>query len=110
MLVKCKEIEDVKAVKTAIERMGYGTYSLQDAVEMAEESTKNVQYLLGAIGGVALLVAAIGIMNTMMMSIFERTKEIGIIKVLGCRIDNIAGLFLAESAYIGLFGARWGLA
>ena len=56
---------------------------------MAEKSTQNVQYLLGAIGGVALLVAAIGIMNTMMMSIFERTKEIGIIKVLGCRIDNM---------------------
>lgn len=109
VLVKCKDIEDVKTVKNAIQDMGYGTYSLQDAVEMAEESTKNVQYLLGAIGGVALLVAAIGIMNTMMMSIFERTKEIGIIKVLGCRIDNIAGLFLAESAYIGLFGGALGL-
>ena len=109
VLVKCKEIEDVKTVKAAIEDMGYGTYSLQDAVKMAEDSTKNVQYLLGAIGGVALLVAAIGIMNTMMMSIFERTKEIGIIKVLGCRIDNIAGLFLTESAYIGLFGGALGL-
>ncbi len=109
VLVKCADIEDVKTVKNAISDMGYGTYSLVDAVEMAEESTKNVQYLLGAIGGVALLVAAIGIMNTMMMSIFERTKEIGIIKVLGCRIDNIAGLFLAESAYIGLFGGALGL-
>jgi ABC-type antimicrobial peptide transport system permease subunit len=110
VLVKVSNIEDVKPVKTAITEMGYGTYSLQDAVEMAEESTKNVQYLLGAIGGVALLVAAIGIMNTMMMSIFERTKEIGIIKVLGCRMDNIAGLFLAESAYIGFFGGALGLA
>lgn len=109
VLVKCENIEDVKIVKDAIQSMGYGTYSLQDAVEMAEQSTKNVQYLLGAIGGVALLVAAIGIMNTMMMSIFERTKEIGIIKVLGCRMDNIAGLFLAESAYIGLFGGALGI-
>ncbi len=109
VLVKCAEIEDVKSVKTAIAEMGYGTYSLQDAVEMAEKSTQNVQYLLGAIGGVALLVAAIGIMNTMMMSIFERTREIGIIKVLGCRIDNIAGLFLAEAAYIGLFGGALGM-
>ena len=109
VLVKCANIEDVKPVKNAITEMGYGTYSLQDAVEMAEKSTQNVQYLLGAIGGVALLVAAIGIMNTMMMSIFERTKEIGIIKVLGCRIDNIAGLFLAEAAYIGLFGGAMGM-
>ena len=109
VLVKCANIEDVKTVKNAIAEMGFGTYSLQDAVEMAEKSTQNVQYLLGAIGGVALLVAAIGIMNTMMMSIFERTKEIGIIKVLGCRIDNIAGLFLAEAAYIGLFGGALGM-
>jgi len=109
VLVKCADIESVKPVKDVITDMGYGTYSLQDAVEMAEKSTQNVQYLLGAIGGVALLVAAIGIMNTMMMSIFERTKEIGIIKVLGCRIGNIAGLFLAEAAYIGLFGGALGV-
>ena len=57
----------------------------------------------------SLLVAAIGIMNTMMMSIYERTKEIGIIKVLGCRMSNIAGLFLTEAAYIGFFGGALGL-
>jgi len=109
VLVKCESIEDVKAVKTAIENMGYGTYSTQDAVEMAEEQTARIRYLLGAIGGVSLLVAAIGIINTMMMSIYERTKEIGIIKVLGCRMGNIAGMFLAESAFIGLFGGAMGL-
>ena len=109
VLVKCESIDHVRPVKEQIEAMGYGTYSLQDAVEMAQESTKRVQYLLGAIGGVALLVAAIGIMNTMMMSIFERTREIGIIKVLGCRMGNIAGLFLAEAALIGLFGGALGL-
>lgn len=109
VLVKCEELSDVKAVKTAIENMGYGTYSMQDAVEMAEEQTARIQYLLGAIGGVSLLVAAIGIINTMMMSIYERTKEIGIIKVLGCRMSNIAGMFLAESAFIGLFGGGLGL-
>lgn len=109
VLVKCNELSDVKAVKTAIENMGYGTYSAQDAVEMAEEQTARIQYLLGAIGGVSLLVAAIGIINTMMMSIYERTREIGIIKVLGCRMSNIAGMFLAESAFIGLFGGALGL-
>ena len=109
VLVKCSDISDVKAVKTEIENMGYGTYSAQDAVEMAEEQTARIQYLLGAIGGVSLLVAAIGIINTMMMSIYERTKEIGIIKVLGCRMSNIAGMFLAESAFIGLFGGALGL-
>ncbi len=110
IMVKCDSIEDVKAVKEYIAGQGYGTYSLQDAVEMAEKQTEQIRYLLGAIGGVSLLVAAIGIMNTMMMSIYERTKEIGIIKVLGCKMSNIATLFLAEAAYIGLFGGALGLA
>lgn len=107
--VKCNSIDDVKSVKKVIEEMGYGTYSPIDAVEMAQEQTRQIQNLLGAIGAVSLLVAAIGIMNTMMMSIYERTKEIGIIKVLGCRMSNIASLFLAEAAFIGLFGGALGL-
>ncbi len=107
--VKCKDPETVKSVKAAIDEMGYGTNSLQDWIEQSEESMMQAQYLLGAIGGVSLLVAAIGIMNTMMMSIYERTKEIGIIKVLGCRMGNIVGLFLVEAAYIGFFGGAFGL-
>ena len=87
--------------------MGFGTSSLQDAVEQAEKQMQQIQYLLGLSAGVSLLVAAIGIMNTMMMSIYERTREIGIIKVLGCRMSNIAGLFLCEAAYIGFFGGAW---
>ncbi|MEG1548097.1 MAG: ABC transporter permease [Clostridia bacterium] len=107
--VKCADIDSVKSVRTQITELGYGTSSVQDAVEMAQKSTERIRYLLGAIGGVALLVAAIGIMNTMMMSIYERTKEIGIIKVLGCPMGNIVGLFLTEAAYIGLFGGAMGL-
>ncbi|NCB31723.1 MAG: ABC transporter permease, partial [Clostridia bacterium] len=79
--VKCESTEAVAPVKDAIDEMGFGTSSLQDAVEQAEKQMQQIQYLLGAIGGVSLLVAAIGIMNTMMMSIYERTREIGIIKV-----------------------------
>ncbi len=107
--VKCTSMEVVSDVKTAIEEMGYGTNSLQDSLEAMEKQTEQLRLLLGAIGGVALLVAAIGIMNTMMMSIYERTKEIGIIKVLGCRMGNIATLFLTEAAYIGFFGGALGL-
>ncbi|MEA4971542.1 MAG: ABC transporter permease [Candidatus Pelethousia sp.] len=107
--VKCENTDAVASVKAAIDEMGFGTSSLQDAVEQAEKQMQQIQYLLGAIGGVSLLVAAIGIMNTMMMSIYERTREIGIIKVLGCRMSNIAGMFLSEAAFIGLFGGALGI-
>ena len=109
VLVKCESTDTVASVKEAIDAMGYGTSSLQDSLEQAEQQMAQIQYLLGAIGGVSLLVAAIGIMNTMMMSIYERTREIGIIKVLGCRMDNIAELFLTEAAFIGLIGGAIGL-
>ena len=109
VIVKCKDIDDVLTVKAKIEEMGFGASCIQEWLKQSEEQLKQTQYLLGAIGGVSLLVAAIGIMNTMMMSIYERTKEIGIIKVLGCRMSNIAGLFLTEAAYIGFFGGALGL-
>ncbi|MDR0841729.1 MAG: ABC transporter permease [Christensenellaceae bacterium] len=109
VIVKCENTDVVAQVKAAIDEMGFGTNSLQDMLEQAEKQLQQIQLLLGAIGGVSLLVAAIGIMNTMMMSIYERTREIGIIKVLGCRMHNIAGLFLCEAAYIGLFGGALGI-
>lgn len=107
--VKCEDADAVRSVKAAIDEMGYGTNSLQDWLDQAEEQIQTTQSLLAMIGAVSLIVAAIGIMNTMMMSIYERTKEIGIIKVLGCRMANIAELFLSEAAYIGLFGGALGL-
>lgn len=107
--VKCADINQVEDINQQIKDMGYGTFSLQDALKAAQQSAAQLQMLLGAIGGVSLLIAAIGIMNTMMMSIYERTREIGIIKVLGCRMRNIAALFLTEAAYIGLFGGLIGL-
>lgn len=107
--VKCTDINTVLEVKEQIEAMGYGTYSLQDALKAMQETTASLQMLLGAIGGVALLVAAIGIINTMMMSIYERTKEIGIIKVVGCPMSSIATMFLTEAAYIGLIGGAIGI-
>lgn len=68
-----------------------------------------IQAVLGAIGAVAMLVAAISITNTMMMSIYERTKEIGVMKVLGCDIRNIQGLFLMEAGFIGFIGGVVGV-
>lgn len=109
LYVRCSGVDDVEKVSAQIADMGFGTFSLLDAVQMAQQQTDQIRYLLAAIGFVSLLIAAIGIINTMMMSIYERTKEIGIIKVIGCSMKNILEMFLAEAAYIGLFGGVLGL-
>ncbi len=107
--VMAKDVDSVTKIADEIKEMGYGTSSLGDILKQVQDSSASLRALLGAIGGVALLVAAIGIMNTMMMAIYERTKEIGVVKVLGCRMGDILLLFLAESAYIGFFGGVIGV-
>lgn len=107
--VKVDDVNNVAAVQEEIQAMGFGTSSLGDALKQAQDSSKSLRVLLGAIGGVALLVAAIGIMNTMMMAIYERTKEIGVFKVLGCKMGNIRSMFLCESAVIGFMGGMFGM-
>jgi putative ABC transport system permease protein len=68
-----------------------------------------IQLVLGAIGGIALLVASIGIANTMTMATYERTREIGIMKAVGASGKQVRALFLFEAAVIGLLGGVGGL-
>lgn len=109
MFVKVDEMENVAAVQQMISDMGYYAYSNAEWVEQMESQYAMVQAVLGGIGAVSLFVAAIGIANTMMMSIYERTKEIGIMKVLGCSLGRIRDLFLMEAGFIGLAGGFIGL-
>ncbi|MDO4260539.1 MAG: ABC transporter permease [Eubacteriales bacterium] len=109
MMVRVDSMENVQEVQQAIQDMGYGTYSNADWMEQTHEQMRMIQLVLGGIGAVSLFVAAIGIANTMMMSIYERTKEIGIIKVLGCDLKNIRTMFLLEAGFIGFFGGLIGL-
>lgn len=69
----------------------------------------NSQMIFGGIAAVSLLVAAINIINTMTMAIYERTREIGVMKVLGCELGNIRTMFLLESSTIGFIGGLIGL-
>lgn len=103
-------MENVAEVQNIINNMGYQASSNAEWVEYSQTQYGYIQMVLGGIGAVSLLVAAIGITNTMMMSIYERTKEIGIMKVLGCDLRNIQMLFLLEAGYIGLIGGLVGLA
>ncbi|MBE5946311.1 MAG: ABC transporter permease [Lachnospiraceae bacterium] len=89
--------------------LGYSVNSNREWMEQTNGILVIVQLVLGGIGAVALLVAAIGITNTITMSIYERRKEIGIMKVLGCDLKNIGGMFLSEAAFIGFLGGAFGV-
>lgn len=109
LMVKIKDIKKIKEIQTQIGNMGYQTESLNDMVESAQKQENIIQLVLGGIGAVALLVAAIGIANTMIMAIYERRKEIGVMKVIGASVKDIRTLFLLESAFIGLIGGAIGI-
>lgn len=102
-------MEDVDAIDAAIKAMGYQTESLESVRKPMQDNIKQQQLFLGLLGGVSLLVAAIGITNTMFMSIYERTREIGVMKVLGCRVGNIRSVFLMEAGAIGFVGGIVGV-
>lgn len=107
--VNVDDLNNVMEVQNYLTDLGYEAYSNADWVESTQRSMGTIQMVLGGIGAVSLFVAAIGITNTMMMSIYERTKEIGVMKVLGCDLRNIRSLFLMEAGFIGLIGGCIGL-
>lgn len=107
--VSVDNIDNVTTVQKEIVELGYQAESNMEWVESQQRQYGYIQAVLGGIGAVSMLVAAISITNTMMMSIYERTKEIGIMKVLGCDLRNIQTLFLMEAGFIGLIGGVVGV-
>lgn len=110
VLVKVKDINDVQKVQQQIKDEGFNADSLTDILESMQKTAAGIQKVLGVIGAVSLLIAAIGITNTMVMSIYERTREIGVMKVIGASLGDIRKLFLLESGMIGFFGGIIGVA
>ena len=108
--VYADDMENVTAVQKAITDMGFQANSQMEWIEQSQQTYNMIQLVLGGIGAISLFVAAIGIANTMMMSIYERTKEIGVIKVLGCDLRTIRNMFLLESGFIGFMGGVIGVA
>lgn len=109
LVVNVDDMENVSDVAQIISDMGYQAYNDAEWIESQQQQLGMIQAVLGGIGAVSLFVAAIGITNTMMMSIYERTKEIGVMKVLGCDMRNIGTLFLMEAGFIGFLGGVVGL-
>ncbi len=100
---------NVEDVLSTIQQMGYRADANKEWLEELEKEYLIIEAVLGGIGAVAMLVAAISIANTMTMSTYERTKEIGVMKVLGCTLGNIRTMFLAEAAFIGFLGGVAGI-
>lgn len=109
LTVRVTDFKFLNPVKEEIEKLGYGTLTIQDLIEMVDNVFMVIESLLGCIGGVGLLVAFFGIANTMLMSILERTREIGIMKAVGGTRFNIATIFLFEASGIGLMGGSLGI-
>lgn len=107
--VKVENINDVQKIQEQINNLGFGTYSLTDILKSMQEQSATMQAVLGGIGAISLLVAALGITNTMIMSIYERTREIGVMKVLGCLLGDIRSMFLFEAGLIGFAGGLFGI-
>ena len=90
--------------------MGFATFALADQFGEIKRSWVYVDMILAAVGMIAIVVAALGIMNTMIMSILERFREIGIMKAVGATDRDIRGIFFFESSAIGLIGGVFGFA
>jgi putative ABC transport system permease protein len=107
--VKVESPSFVSAVKTEIQEMGYRTFALIDQFEEIRTGFLFMDMILAAGGMIAIVVASLGIMNTMVMSILERYSEIGIMKAVGAGDGDIKKIFFFESSVIGFLGGVFGL-
>lgn len=108
--VKSAKREDMAEIRKTVESMGFPTNSVKDTVDQINQIFVVIQWVLGGFGMVALMVAAIGIFNTLTIALLERTHEIGIMKAIGGRNSDVAFVFTAEASMIGFFGGTIGLA
>ncbi len=108
-LVKVEATEQVLNVQREIQSQGFYAYSARSELQGINTVFLIIQGIFGGIGAIALIVAAFGIANTMTMAIYERTREIGLMKAVGATNRDVMSIFLAEAGGIGLLGGFGGV-
>jgi putative ABC transport system permease protein len=110
LTVRVNSPKAVQVVEDTIKGMGFGTFSILDATKNLRLFFTVFDLLLGIFGSLALTVASLGIINTLVMAILERRREIGILKALGAADRDVRRLFFAEAGAMGLLGGVLGVA
>ncbi len=109
LYVRLRDIKDLESVRKRLKELNFSVFALADQLEEIKRGFIMVDTALGAIGTIALIVAALGIINTMVMSILERTREIGVMKAVGASERQIRTIFFVEAGTIGLAGGLLGV-
>jgi putative ABC transport system permease protein len=109
VIVKVSDVDQVLDISEQITSMGFQAFTPQSFVQGINNFYIILQFIFGGVGAIALLVAAIGIANTMAMSILERTREIGLMKAVGATNRDVLAIFLGEAAGIGFLGGLGGV-
>jgi putative ABC transport system permease protein len=107
--VRVKNPSQIEGVEDSIKKMGFTTFSILDASRSLQQVFKVLYAFLGIFGSLALAVASIGIVNTLVMAILERRREIGIMKAIGASDSDVRKLFFAEAGAMGIFGGVIGV-
>ena len=108
--VRVKNPSQIQVVEDAIKKMGFNTFSILDATRSLRQFFAVLDVFLGIFGSLALAVASIGIVNTLVMAILERRREIGIMKAIGASDGDVKKLFFAEAGAMGILGGIFGVA
>src|SRR5947209_8678859 len=110
VVARVSGVGKVDAVEQAIKNLGFNTFSILDATKSMRRFFAILDLFLGIFGSLALTVASIGIINTLVMAILERRREIGIMKAIGASDEDVRGLFFVEAGAMGLLGGILGVA
>jgi putative ABC transport system permease protein len=108
--VRVQNASQVQTIEAEIKTMGFNTFSITDATKGLRQFFAVLDLFLGIFGSLALAVASIGIVNTLVMAILERRREIGIMKAIGATDGDVKGLFFAEAGAMGILGGLLGVA